>query len=124
MFTIARNLWVNWIRDQEPTVPLPQGLPELEYCAFIEPNINVVIAVQEAVKKLSDEDQRIINLYHLDDVERTWEEIAVILNENPGTCKTRCCRARKRLEHLLKDDPRITKCVLQQKRAMEEPTND
>lgn len=72
------------------------------------------IDLQKAVDALSDKDKAIIILKYFED--KTFEEIAVILNENINTIKSRLYRSLKKLQNVLSDEaPKSIDCMLSER---------
>jgi RNA polymerase sigma factor (sigma-70 family) len=88
-----------------------EGLPEdLEEPGPVEPRTKkrrtAIVAVRQAMKLLSETDQLILRLRHLEE-HRSFKEIAEILGIDPGASRTRHSRALKHLGDILKQDDRV-----------------
>ena len=107
IFTIARHTLVNWWRNYRATVPLPDDLPTQEPPSDeLGLNMEVILAVTDAVAQLSEIDRTIVQLRDLG-VENTYAEISERLCIPSGTVRVRHFRALKKLQSLLQRDQRI-----------------
>ena len=110
VFTLARNYVVDWWRSRqqlsaELSDDLPLQTPEAE---TVEPNMDVVSAVREAMENLSEGDKQIIRVRDLEGAS-TFAEIGKELKITAGAARVRHMRALERLEALLDQDIRIEK---------------
>ena len=106
VFTLARHALADWWRKHIPTVQLLDDVAADE----TDPNMEVVVAVREAVAQLPETDQSIVMLRDLAE-EHTYAEIGELLSIRPGTVRVRHFRALKRLESILEIDPRIKRLL-------------
>jgi len=110
VFTLARNYLVDWWRSrQQLSAHLSDDLPlESPEAEIVEPNMEVVSAVREAMENLSDRDQQIIRARNLEGI-ASFAEIGKELKITEGAARVRYMRALERLEALLDRDIRIEK---------------
>lgn len=108
VFTAARHTLVDWWRTHQATVPLSNNLPAQEPPGDdeSEPNIEVILAVTEAVAQLSEIDRIIVQLRDLG-AEHTYAEISERLRIPSGTARVRHLRALKKLQSILQKDQRL-----------------
>lgn len=108
VFTLARHSLIDWLRSRRESEPLPDDLPAppFEYNEDAEFEIDITLAVREAVYQLPSSDQALIQLRHLG-AESTYKEIADQLNISPESARVRHFRAMKRLKVILEEDDRI-----------------
>jgi len=107
VFTLARHALVDWLRTRLPTQELPDDLPSEAANETTEEDLSVVLAVQDALAKLSDLDRSLILLRNL----KEEDTYLAFLSENKisaGTARVRHFRALKKLKQILLQDPRIT----------------
>ena len=111
VFTLARHYLVDWWRSGQQLSAhlsdddLPLETPEAE---TVEPNMDVVSAVREAMENLSEGDKQIIRVRDLEGAS-TFAEIGKELKITAGAARVRHMRALERLEALLDQDIRIEK---------------
>jgi RNA polymerase sigma factor (sigma-70 family) len=110
VFTLAGHYLVDWWRSrQQLSAHLSDDLPlETPEAETVEPNIEVVSAVKEAIENLSKGDQQIIRVRDLEGAS-TFAEIGKELKITAGAARVRHLRALERLEALLDRDIRIEK---------------
>jgi RNA polymerase sigma factor (sigma-70 family) len=111
VYTLARNFLVDWHRSRPQVEPLPLQLPAPEPVeGRTETRRVALVAVREAIETLSDTDQMILTLRHLEE-ERSFSEIGQILGIEPGTARTRHSRALAHLKEVLEGDLRVAKVL-------------
>jgi RNA polymerase sigma-70 factor (ECF subfamily) len=112
VFTLARNALIDWLRTQSNSEPLPDDLAAPTFSDDeIEPELDIVLAVGEALAQLSETDQTLVRLRHLVE-EHTYAEIGERVGISPETARVRHFRALKRLKALLEKDERISRLLL------------
>lgn len=113
VFTLARHALADWWRIYRRSVPITdeplEGISQ-EKREDLEPNAEVVLAVQEALARLSETDRRIIELRCLGP-QHTYAEIGEILKTSSGAARVRLSRALRRLRFILEKDGRINTFV-------------
>lgn len=107
VFHLARHAMVDWWRGHKATVPLddalvPNGLQD----TVTEPNLDIALAVRDAVAQLPETDQLAIQLRDLGP-QHSYAEIGARLGMQPGTVRVRHTRTLRRLKLLLEKDPRL-----------------
>ena len=111
VFTLARHVLVDWWRSRQETVPY---IDDLEIADLIddepEPNLQVIVSVQEALARLSETDQAIVRLRYFG-VEHSFSEIGEHLGKRTDTVRVRHHRAIEKLKSLLKRDARLSKIL-------------
>ena len=111
IYTIIRHELVNWWRKKPDEVPLTNdGLLNIAQEDDPRQNIDIICAVENAVAKLSDTDQTIIQLRDLG-AQHSYAEIAELLDIKPGNVRVRHHRALQRLQSILEEDPHIRKLL-------------
>lgn len=116
--TLAQRAAIDWLRRQkkrrqivEETLERIRRGDDVE----IEPNQDVIQAVQEAVRRLSEKDQEILRLRHFEGI-ATFREISETLGIKHGAARVRYSRAITRLKDKLKNDQRIHKLLMNKNR--------
>lgn len=110
VFKIAELEAIGWHRRNKPTLNFEDfeatqaSAPESFGDSFAEDERRQL--VQEAVAKLSQDDQTIIRLRFLD-LKMSYDEIGQLLGIQNGAARTRCTRALNRLKSILEADPRL-----------------
>jgi RNA polymerase sigma factor (sigma-70 family) len=111
VFALARHALVDWWRAQgkrKDTVPLVEEVSIETTTSSVEGDIEVILAVREALAQLSESDQAIINMRGAG---AEAPEIGEQLGMRPNTVRVRYSRAKRELESLLKSDPRLSKIL-------------
>ncbi len=121
VFALARHTLADWFRrhrgKQQAEVPLFKDVPTKGRAAYdLEPNMDIVLAVQDGLAQLSETDRDIIQLHDLGG-EHTYAEISERLHMQAGTVKVRHFRALRQLEAVLENDSRIKKLLRLKKSA-------
>lgn len=88
LYRIAINVWKNRVRTAETTSPEP---PPEEWSALGENHL----LLMRAMSGLEEDDRTVLVLRDVED--RPYEEIAMILEMNLGTLKSKISRAREKL---------------------------
>ena len=109
LYRIAFNLAMSRLRRKKPTVSIEQvreatGLDPVDPCEAPEGPAEKderALLVQHAIATLAEDHRRVIVLREID--ERSYEEIAAILELPVGTVRSRLHRARMELRDQLKD---------------------
>ncbi len=117
MSRVVRNVWLDKMRSiqRHPQISLTT-LDTMLDCGVVRvqdicPDLTMQDRLEKeernnllygAIGALPDRQERIINLYHFQD--RTYEEIAVIMEMPVGTVKSRLNRARVALRSMLNDE--------------------
>ena len=107
VYTIAERYRVNWLRKQNPKLPLREDMTTEMIIDTVDPNIDKVLAVQDGMNCLSEGEQQIIRLRDLGDEQLSYKEISQILDISIGAARTRYFRALQELERVLEKDPRV-----------------
>lgn len=115
VFTFARNYLVDWWRNRHSYYSLydDSQLSDSSWSDFrsddgLEPDSDAVLAVRDAMVKLSETDRTLIRLRNLEG-ESTYTDVGRQLGISSGNARVRHFRALKRLKSLLEKDPRIKK---------------
>ena len=107
VFTIARRLLSDWRKKHPEYRPLPEGAPSDEPVTEKSPRHQAALrAVNEAYEGLSETDQMILQLRHLEE-ERTFAEIGEVLGITDVAARVRHNRAIAHLKAKLTDDSRV-----------------
>jgi RNA polymerase sigma-70 factor (ECF subfamily) len=119
VFTIARNKWIDRHRRNLTTIPLEDFLlnkPRIAEPRSLEPYIEpeedqkspdeISREFQDALERLSKNDQEVIRLRFIDPCHNN-AELAARLGITENAAKQRLHRALKRLKPILENDPRI-----------------
>ncbi|MGA2185904.1 MAG: sigma-70 family RNA polymerase sigma factor [Bryobacteraceae bacterium] len=109
VFKLAGNALADLWRERNPgrMVPLQENILAAEQPGGDSPpDMGVVLAVQAALKTLSVADRSILELRELGPQEK-YNDIARELGIEPTTARVRHMRTLKRLERLLRRDPRM-----------------
>jgi RNA polymerase sigma factor (sigma-70 family) len=107
VFTIAHNRLVDWQRHPRPEA-LPEELSIPEAAPEDEADFGRIMAVTEALTKLSALDQEIIQLRYFGAL-HSFEEIGALLNISTGNVRLRHFRALKTLREILEKDTRLAR---------------
>lgn len=112
VFTLARNYLIDWLRTRRNSEPLPDNLAAPTVSTDeIEPNLDIILAVGDALAELSEADQILVKLRHLVE-EHSYAEIGERLGISPETARVRHFRALKHLKAILETDERIQRLLL------------
>lgn len=109
VFKVAGNALADLWRERNPDrmVPLQENILAAEPAgADPMPDMEVVLAVQAALTVLPEVDRRILELRELGPQEK-YNDIAQELGIEPTAARVRHMRILRRLERLLRRDPRI-----------------
>lgn len=111
VYTLAYHYLVDWWRHRRATIPLSDELQiSLPSDEEIEPNLEIVLAVRDAMARLSEIDQTLVKLRNLE-TEHSYNEIGKSLGMRPSTARVKHSRALSRLKKLLEKDPRIGRLI-------------
>ncbi len=88
--TIARNCAYDKLRRSNITVPIPDG-----YFEKTTDDIDTIIDIKEKLKRLTEEEMTIFNLYYLKGLK--VNEIGIYLNKSSNSIKIKLYRLRKKL---------------------------
>lgn len=116
VFTLAKHALSDWRRRHEETLPLDDerlSAADDEIAA----NVSIIAAINQAIPQLAEKDQLLIRLRYFGE-EHTYADIGQHLGLNANAVKVRHFRALKRLEMILREDPRISK-ILKEKTISE-----
>jgi RNA polymerase sigma factor (sigma-70 family) len=105
VFAVVRNCLADWYGHQGPERPL--NTATLSVPDEIEPNMTLVLAVDDAFAKLARDDQGIIDWRYFQEFELSFEEIAALLGVTEDATRKRHERAVSRLRTILEADIRI-----------------
>jgi RNA polymerase sigma factor (sigma-70 family) len=112
VFTLVRHALVDWQRSRKATLPYIDDI-ETENLfdeADPEPNVEVIVSVREALARLREVDQTILDLRY-SGVEHSFVEIGKRLAVQPNTVRVRHHRALEKMKSLLKTDTRLSKIL-------------
>jgi RNA polymerase sigma-70 factor, ECF subfamily len=116
VFTLARNYLIDWLRAQRNSEPLSDDLAAPTFSDDeIEPELDIILAVGDALAQLSETDRTLIRLRHLVE-DHTYAEIGENLGISTETARVRHFRALKRLKALLETDERIRRFLLRREK--------
>lgn len=112
VYTLARRALSDWWRARRPAEPLsedfaaPGGSGADAEGADDEADAGVIMAVRDALGRLSESDRTLIVLRHFGR-EHTYAEVSERLGVTQQAARVRYFRARNRLKELLLEDARI-----------------
>jgi len=111
VFTLARHALMDWYRRRRVMSSIPEYLtvPEAQG-EEAEPSTDLIDAVREAVSKLSEGDQVLVQFRHLGEA-WSYADIAERLGIQPEAARVRHHRALRRLKSLLSPDPRVQRLL-------------
>jgi RNA polymerase sigma factor (sigma-70 family) len=108
IFTVAYNRLIDWRRRQKRiTEPLSETLEAPSEINTLEHNLDIVLAVREALTNLPERDQMVILLRDLDG-EYSYAAIGEQLGMTTEASRVCHHRALKKLREILEKDHRIT----------------
>ena len=107
VFQISRNYLADWWRNHRPTESLPDDLGVAGSEGEEEGTESKgTLAVRDAIARMSEADQKIIQLRHFG-FEHSYAEIGNHFGISADTARVRHFRALQRLEGMLEKDPRV-----------------
>jgi RNA polymerase sigma-70 factor, ECF subfamily len=112
LFTIARNMRSDWLRKRSqyyPEKPFDERVqPPPEP---LDPNMEIVRAIDDALILLRNEDEEIISLRHFQEYDLSFKDIANRLGIHETHARVRHHRAFRKLRGMLEADPRVQRVL-------------
>lgn len=106
LYTIARNISLSYLRKQKPATVSDEILTTTNgYSRDTEQALekkNRKAVINNAINQLESSEAQVLTLFYIQ--EQSIEEIAMILDMNPGNVKVKLYRSRKNLKELLDRD--------------------
>ncbi|MFL6335474.1 MAG: RNA polymerase sigma factor [Pyrinomonadaceae bacterium] len=103
VYTVARNAHIDWLRKRKREAQLPGDYDAPDEAEKLDPED--ARALCDAVMQLSEKDKQLIALLYVRD--QKYEEVRAALGIKAEAARTRNFRVLKRLEAILKKDPRV-----------------
>jgi len=113
VFALLRNAATDWWRRRYrdvDVVPIREDAAESKDEPWDPRDIDVVLAVRDALAALPDQARQIVQLRDLEE-ERDYAEIAAQLGIAAGTARVRHSRALEQLARVLAQDPRLKRII-------------
>lgn len=106
LYTIARNISLSYMRKQKAAIVSDEILTSINgYSRDTEQSLekkNRKAVINNAINHLEPSEAQVLTLFYIQ--EQTIDEIAIILDMNPGNVKVKLFRSRKKLKEILNRD--------------------